>query len=102
MPSRQVPPFWQGSETRRQRLLTRQRWTREFEKKRSKELTRSTIVSVDDAVSTLVALGADAVVRAVGVAASGTVSARRGHDALVYVLVTQPAGVTDRAGAGKV
>lgn len=41
-------------------------------------------------------------VRAVGIPASGTVSARRRHHALVHILVAQPARVTDRTRAREV
>lgn len=41
-------------------------------------------------------------VRAVGVPASGTVSARRCHHAFVHILVAESASVTDRACAREV
>ena len=66
------------------------------------ELTRSAVVGVDDAVTALVALGADAVIRSVGVAAGGTVSAWRRHHALVHVLVAQPSGVSHRTSTREV
>lgn len=62
----------------------------------------SAVVGVDDAITTLVSLRAKALVRAVGVSASGAVSARRGHYTLVHVFVAESAGVADRASAGKV
>lgn len=63
---------------------------------------RGAIVGVYDAVTSLVAFRADAVVGTVGVPAGGAVAARRSHHTLVYVLVAETSGVTDRAGTGKV
>lgn len=65
-------------------------------------LTRSAVVPVDDAVPALVAVGADAVVRSVGVATGGAVAARRRHDTFVHIFVTQAARVAQRARARKV
>lgn len=65
-------------------------------------LTRSAIVSVNDTIPTFVSFCAKALIRAIGVSASSTVSTRRSHYTLVDVLIAESASVTDRASAGEI
>lgn len=63
---------------------------------------RCAVISVDDTVTTLVALGTLTVVGTVGVTTGSTVPARSRDLTLVHVLVTQSPCVADSAGTGEV
>lgn len=63
---------------------------------------RSAIVGVNDTIPTFVPFCAKALIGAIGVSASSTVSTRRRHHTLIDVLVAESASVTDRASAREV
>lgn len=63
---------------------------------------RRTIVGIDDTIASFVTFGTDTMVRSIRVSASGSISARRCHYALVNVFVAQSSGVSHVASAGKV
>lgn len=65
-------------------------------------LTRSAIIGVNDTIPTFVSFCAKALIGAIGVSTSSTVSARRRHYTLVNVLIAKSASVTDRASAGEI